>query len=171
MLLYLMKKIYSIVTYLLLLPASFLGLMCVFLLLASLATFSPQPLLLLFIVGSVVIYTFCINIFNHTVLVQNKTVRAKLKDWIKVNAFVAGVFAVYSFSGLITYLLYPIKTNQELDELTKQQITMAAKEISPALLLQIMKATLIGIGVYGLLLLLHITYSVFLLKKYKHKFQ
>lgn len=166
-----MKKIYSIITYLLLLPASFLGLICMFLLLASLATFSPQPLLLLFIVGSVVVYSFCVNIFNHKVLVQGKPVKAKLKDWIKVNAFVAGVFAVYSFSGLVTFLIYPIKTNQELDEITKQQMVIAAKEVNPTLLLQVMKGTLIGIGIYGMLLLMHITYTVFLLRKFKEKFK
>lgn len=166
-----MKKIYSIITYLLLLPASFLGLICMFLLLASLATFSPQPLLLLFIVASVVVYSFCVNIFNHKVLVQGKPVKAKLKDWIKVNAFVAGVFAVYSFSGLVTFLIYPIKTNQELDEITKQQMVIAAKEVNPTLLLQVMKGTLIGIGIYGMLLLMHITYTVFLLRKFKEKFK
>lgn len=166
-----MKKVYTIVTYLLMLPASFLAILCFFLLIISLMSFDVLGFLYLFIFGCVVIYTFCVNVFNQKIIVQEKTAKAKLKDWIMVNAFVTGVFAFMNISNLVSFLLKPATSKQNIEELLKNQQGMfGAQPLPISTLAKMYHFVSLCVGIYGIVLVLHIFYTVFLMKNNKEKF-
>lgn len=167
-----MKKLYSIVTYLLMVPASFLGIMCFLLLMISLLSMNMQALLPLFIMACVVIYTFCTNVFNQKIIVQEKTAKAKLKDWIKVNAFVSAVFAIYNVSVCIHFASNPIALKTATDLAIQQQQNMLTQSgFTAEMISKIFKGIIYGLAVYSFVLAAHIFYTIVLVNKFKDKFE
>lgn len=141
-------------------------------LLLSIATLNLQSLLPLFIMACVCIYTFCANVFNMKVIVKNKTAKAKLKDWIKVNAFVTSIFAVYNLSVCIHYATNPTAFALAIKAVQEQQQAMLTQSgMSVALLEKLFKAVIYGLGLYGIVLVIHIVYTVFLMNLFKDKFE
>jgi hypothetical protein len=59
--------------------------------------FYPPLLLPLFIALSILVYTNLSAVFARQVLQSRRPLRSKLKDWIKVNAYVTLVYAVFQF--------------------------------------------------------------------------
>lgn len=85
------------------------NLIAFFFLFATLINFAamgvnPTLLLPLFIAISLLIYTNLAGIFARQVLVQGKTMKASLKDWIKVNGIVTLIYSIVLLMAMGTVL-------------------------------------------------------------------
>jgi hypothetical protein len=85
-------KIYQIISYLLLPFGAFMGMMALLFLMASLG--NPAMLLIVFMLGSIAIYVFTSFHFFQNGLVRKQALKVSLKDWIKVNGYVALFFSI-----------------------------------------------------------------------------
>lgn len=69
------------------------------------AGINPTLILILFVVVALLIYTNLSLVFGRIVLKNNETMPLKLKDWIKVNAYVGIAFSVFMILlMLLTFL-------------------------------------------------------------------
>ena len=80
-------KLYTILSYLLIPIALFFGFLDIIFLFSSLA--NPSALILVFILACLVIYTFASFRFLKGGIEKELPQPLKLKDWIKVNAYVS----------------------------------------------------------------------------------
>ena len=67
--------------------------------------FYPPLLLPLFIAFSILIYTNLSAVFARQVLLDRKPLKHRLKDWIKVNAYVTLIYSAFQFALLLIALL------------------------------------------------------------------
>ena len=86
-------KLYTVLTYILIPIALFFGFLDVLILFSSLA--NPSALIMVFIIACLVIYTFSSFKFLKMGLEREIVQTSKLKDWIKVNAYVSFFYVVY----------------------------------------------------------------------------
>ena len=97
-------KLYTVLTYILIPIALFFGFLDVLILFSSLA--NPSALIMVFIIACLVIYTFSSYKFLKMGLEREIVQTLKLKDWIKVNAYVSfflcSLFFVNSISVLVS---------------------------------------------------------------------
>lgn len=162
-----MMVIYRIASYLLIMIAVFLGIMDTMALMIALA--NPALLLQVFIIACVVIYSFTAFSFLIKGLDQQRALKTRTRDLIRVNGFVALFFAVLLIVQFIT-----LTTNPQLwDELLQQAYQLqqpGAEGLSQSALKTILKGTMYFLLGYGLVLLFHILFTFQLLKRNAHLF-
>ncbi len=159
---------YRVLSYILLPIAGLFGLMAVIALLLSLV--NPALLLGTFMLSAVVIYVFTSFSFYNKGVMSAKPCKSKLKDWIKVNAYVAIVFASLSLFQAVGLLSDPTILNEAIKQSTQMQQKMGAMTVAPELMLKVTKGILIFMMVFATLLVIHIIITFRLLKMYKHVF-
>ena len=97
-------KLYTVLTYILIPIALFFGFLDVLILFSSLS--NPSALIMVFIIACLVIYTFSSYKFLKLGIEREIVQTLKLKDWIKVNAYVSfflcSLFFVNSISVLVS---------------------------------------------------------------------
>ncbi len=163
-----MLTLYRVLSYLLLPFALFLSFMAALLLLTAFGNISA--LLPLFIVGATVIYLFSSLSFIHRGVLPNMPVKASMKDWIRVNAFVTLFFgASFVFQGIY------LRGNEAFMEEVQRQMASMSKQIGPEAMAKINLKTLIAtvlnvILIIGSLLVAHVLIGLAFLKKYAHLF-
>lgn len=122
-----------------------------------------------FITGGTVIYIFSSFIFMQTGILKNEPCKPGLKDWIKVNGYVAMFFAVL---GLLQGGI--ILTNPEAQEKMMAAVIEMQKgslpEGSAGLMTKIFKAVLYFMVVFSGLLVFHIFSSFRLLRQHADLF-
>jgi hypothetical protein len=149
---------YRLLSYFLLPLALFLGLIATIALLFSLA--NPQVLILVFLFGAVLIYTFCSLRFLHQGILQRRALPPSLKDWIKVNAYVSLVLGMIFMINSYMLLINP----QLLDQAMRQQPGKLPMEFGTYM--KSVKVVLYCFMLYGLFLLTHVVTTLVLVRRY-----
>lgn len=123
-----------------------------------------------FISGGTVVYIFASFIFMQFGILKNEPCKPGLKDWIKVNGYVAMFFAVL---GLLQGGI--ILTNPEAQEKMMAAVIEMQKgnlpDESAGLMKKIFKAVLYFLVVFSGLMVFHIFTSFRLLRQHVHLFQ
>ncbi len=162
-------KLYTVLTYILIPIALFFGFLDVLILFSSLA--NPSALIMVFIIACLVIYTFSSYKFLKMGLERELVQTLKLKDWIKVNAYVSfflcSLFFVNSISVLVSTNAVLLKF---IDEFLQQQPNMP-KEITNALVLSILKGVSVLLLITGVIGIIHIRTTLRLVKQNAHLFE
>ena len=120
---------------------------------------SPLTMLSAFMMVSIVLYAWFSHQFNKKVLQQQQVVKKSLKDWVKVNGIVALIFSVVVVIDVIMLIGNP---QAYIDAIKSYGVDMPLQTIS--VFLYIMLA-------YGIILLAHVIWTFFLLKKNSSFFQ
>jgi hypothetical protein len=120
---------------------------------------SPITLLSGFMMAAVVLYSFFSFKFYRTVLQQQKTVRLKLRDWVRVNGIVTLIFSVITVLNVLLLLQSP---EIFLDAMQKFGVEVPLKSIQGFLYVMLL---------YGSVLFIHVVWTFALLKKNKHYFE
>lgn len=97
------SKLYIVLSYILLPIALFFGFMDSLLLLSALA--NPSALILVFAMACVVIYSIASFKFLKLGIEREQTQTSKLKDWIKVNAYVSLMMFSLIFLNAVSILI------------------------------------------------------------------
>jgi hypothetical protein len=162
-------KLYTILTYILIPIALFFGFLDVLILFSSLA--NPSALIMVFIVACLVIYTFSSYKFLKAGIEREIVQPLKLKDWIKVNAYVSfflcSLFFVNSISVLISTNAVLLKF---IDEFLQQQPNMP-KEITNTLVLSLLRGVSVFLLITGIVGIVHIRTTLRLVKQNGHLFE
>ena len=158
--------LYRIFSYILIVIAAFFGIASLFALLMALV--NPALLLSVFVIIAVVIYSIASFVFLQKGISSNQPLQPRLKDWIKVNAYVAIVFVAMNIFQSVAVISNP----SVLQEVMKQASGMQAfaSPLSETLVLKIIKATIWFMLIYSVILGLHILQTFRYLKEYAHLF-
>lgn len=161
--------LYKILSYILLPIAALLG----FLGLIALIIAISQPALLLgvFMLVCVAIYTYTSFYFLQNGIIAQRKCKPSLKDWIKVNAYVAIAFGVLSVAQSISLLTNPVAIQQVIEQSAEMQTQMSGTSVESDLLLKTTQWLLIVMGVIGLILIVHILLTFKYLKKFNSSFE
>lgn len=119
--------------------------------------FSPALLLPLFIAVSLLIYTNLSAIFARQVLLQDKPMKASLKDWIKVNGIVTLIYAIVLFIAMSAVLANPSLIG-ELSKTIDYPVNM-------------IRGVAIFMVVCAVLLLIHVLQTLKYLKRFAEAFR
>ncbi len=157
--------LYRILSYILLLIAFFLGLAV--LLTFFVALVNPALLLNVFIAAAVVMYSFSSFLFVVQGIDSQRQLKPGMKDFIRVNAFVAIVFGIWTLFQSIAFISNQAIMNEALQQFPQMN---AGKEVSKELIAKVMKATMWFLLIYSILLLTHIQITFRLLKQYASLF-
>ncbi len=160
--------LYKILSYILLPIAALLG----FLGLIALIIAISQPALLLgvFMLVCVAIYTYTSFYFLQNGIITQRKCKPSLKDWIKVNAYVAIAFGVLSVAQSISLLTNPVAIQQVIEQSAEMQSQMSGASTPTDLLQKTTKWLLIVMGVTGVILIAHTFLTFSYLKKFGSAF-
>ena len=120
-----------------------------------------------FLIIAIVLYTWFSNKFQQKVLLQRQVVKLSLRDWIRVNGFVAIGFSFLNITPVISLLKDPsayIKSSKEMMKNIKPGYEDNFKDENVNILGIVML-------IYIIALLVHVLWTFALLKKNKDFFQ
>lgn len=162
-------KLYVILTYLLIPISLLFALLDVALLLSALT--NPGALIMVFIIACLVIYTYVSFKFFSVGIQREQPLENKLKDWIKVNAYVSFLLCALFFINSISILISnDVTLLGFIDEFLQQQPGLPA-EMTSQLVLSIMKSLAIFLFIVSCIGLLHIRMTLSLIKQYDYLFE
>jgi hypothetical protein len=156
-----MLTVYKILSILLIPVALLFGLTALMGLLMAMA--NPAMLLGVFLCACVSIYIFCTSKWLFTAITPMKPAKPGLKDWIKVNAFAAGAFAIMIVFSSINILQHPELVEEVMNQL--QQNAATKQPLNQTAMLQVVETTVYLMLSVAFLLIVHIFLSFFFLKK------
>ena len=158
--------LYRISSYFLLIIAAIFGIAALFVLLIALS--NPPLLLSVFIIVAVVIYSIASFLFMLKGIDGKRQLQPKLRDWIKVNAYVGLVFVIMNIIQSIAVLQNPAILTDAVKQVVDMQ--QSNSPVSAALMLSIMKAVVWFLLGYAIILGVHISFTLRYLKQYAHLF-
>jgi len=162
-------KLYTVLSYILIPIALFFAFMDIVLLFSSLA--NPSALIMVFILACLVIYTFASFKFLKAGIEKEIAQSSKLKDWIKVNAYVSFFLCSLFFINAISILISSdVLLLKFIDEFLQSQPGLP-KELTSALMLSLLKGVSVFLLITGIVGLIHIRTSLRLLKQYEYLFE
>ncbi len=162
-------KLYTVLSYILIPIALFFAFLDIALLLSSLA--NPSSLILIFILACLVIYIFASFKFLKAGIEKEVAQTVKLKDWIKVNAYVSFFLCSLFFINAISILISSdVLLLKFIDEFLQSQPGLP-KELTSALMLSLLKGVSVFLLITGIVGLIHIRTSLRLLKQYEYLFE
>lgn len=159
-------SLYRIVSYFLLIISAFLGLLALLFLLASIN--NSAFLLIAFVITSVVIYSISSFLFLINGIDGKQNLKIRLKDLIKVNAFVSIFFVVNIFVRLLPLVVDPSQFSVVATEMTKSQYPLFIP--SQDYNLRLIKLLVYFFLLYSLVLGYHILKTLQHLKQFAHLF-
>lgn len=159
-------SLYRIFSYFLLVIAVILAIAALFALLIALS--NPALLLSVFVIVAVVIYSVASFLFLLNGIDGKRQQQTRLRDWIKVNAYVAIVFVVMNLVQSIAVLQDPTVFTDAVKQVSTMQQTKSP--LSTTLMMNIMKAVVWFLLFYAVILGAHIVMSFRYLKEYVHLF-
>jgi hypothetical protein len=162
------NTIYRVLTFVLLPFAALLGFFALVMFFIGLA--NPIVLLPVCIMACFTIYAVCCTIFLVKGIGKQQACKPSLKDWIKVNGYVTAAMAVMSFINSFSLLFYP---KAQLMKLAGE--LLAAQPVKPeGITVEAVVSILIGLSyvmlVFSVVVLIQLSLSFRLLKKYQHLF-
>ncbi|MBP5999366.1 MAG: hypothetical protein KA534_02825 [Sediminibacterium sp.] len=163
------SKLYIVLSYILLPIALFFGFMDSLLLLSALA--NPSALILVFAMACIVIYSIASFKFLKLGIEREQTQTSKLKDWIKVNAYVSLMMFSLIFLNAVSILISNDATLISfIDEFLAQQSGLPP-EFNSQFVLKIMRTAAYFLFVIGAVGILHIRMTLKLVKEYDYLFE
>ena len=163
------SKLYLVLSYILLPIALFFGFMDSILFVAALA--NPSALILVFAMACIVLYSFSSFKFLKLGIEREQMLTTKLKDWIKVNAYVSLlVFSLIFFNAVTILLSNDATLIRFFDQLLAQQSGLPPA-FNSQLLLKMMRITAYFLFVVGAVGILHIRMTLKLVRVYDHLFE
>ena len=120
---------------------------------------SPLNMLSAFMLVCIVLYAFFSARFQRQVLQRQQVVKPSLRDWIRVNGFVSLFYSVVIILGMLMYLKQPQPLTERLQQM---QINVPASTVT---------TMLTGLLVFGIVLLVHILWTLALVRKNREYFQ
>ena len=162
-------KLYIVLSYLLIPISLFFAFLDVALLITALA--NPGTLIMVFIIACLVIYTFVSFKFLKLGIQREQTQSHKLKDWIKLNAYVSLFLCSLFFINSISILVSTNATLQIfIDEFLQQQSNLPAA-FNSAFILNLLRGLAVFLLVVSTIGLLHIRTTLKLVKEYDYLFE
>jgi hypothetical protein len=161
-----MNILYRIFSYVLIVIAAFFGIASLFALLMALV--NPALLLSVFVIIAVVIYSIASFVFLQKGINSNQPLQPRLKDWIKVNAYVAIVFVGMNIFQSVALINNPNLLQEAMKQATGMQAF--ASPLSETLVLKMIKAIIWFMLIYSVILGIHILQTFRYLKEYAHLF-
>lgn len=162
-------KLYVVLSYLLIPISLIFAFLDIALLISALA--NPSTLIMVFIIACLVIYTFVSFKFLKLGIQREQPQSNKLKDWIKLNAYVSLFLCAVFFINSISILVSTNATLQVfIDEFLLQQPTLPA-ELNSAFILTLLKGLAVFLLVVSSIGLLHIRTTLRLVKEYDYLFE
>lgn len=159
--------IYRLVSYLLLPVGAIFGLATIFALLVALGNMAM--LLSVFLTAATALYIFSSFAFLQKGIDKQQLCKVSLKDFIKVNAYVALFFAMLGLMQGVLVLLNPEATKLLIDNMVSMQAN-TTQTADKASLFKIVNVVLYFMIVISVLLLFHITATFRFLRQYKDLF-
>lgn len=159
------KLIYRIFSYILLIVAAFIGIGVLAGFFIALA--NPALLLNIFIAAAVVLYSISSFLFLINGIDGKKQLKPGMKDFIRVNGFVALFFCIMNLFQSITVIMNPAVLNEAVTQLP--QMT-TGQQLPKEMIFKVLKATMWFLLFYSILLFVHIQISFRFLKQYAHLF-
>lgn len=160
--------LFRILTFVLVPIAALFGLMDLLFLVSAIA--NPALLLMVFVLGSFVVYTFASLKFLTKGIDPNQPCNASLRDWIKVNAYVSLFMGGLFFLNATSILLMSDATlAQIIQQFRESQVNVPAL-LTPAFFHTLLKAMAWFMLLISMLLLTHILLNFRALKNYAHLF-
>jgi len=158
-----------VLSYCLIPIALFFAFLDILILISSLA--NPGALIMVFIVACLVIYTFTSFKFLKKGIELEQSQRKKLKEWIKVNAFVSLFLCSLFFINSISIL---ISTNDVLmgfiNDFIQQQSGFPA-QVTSKMILSILRGVSVFLLITSIIGIVHIRTTLRLVKQYDHLFE
>ena len=163
------SKLYLVLSYILIPIALFFGFLDSLLVISALA--NPSAMILVFAMACIVIYSFTSFKFLKLGIEREQIQTTKLKDWIKVNAFVSLLMFSLIFLNAVALLLSNDTTLiKYIDEFLAQQSGLPP-EMNSQFVLKTMRITAYFLFVIGAVGILHIRMTLKLVKEYDYLFE
>jgi membrane protease YdiL (CAAX protease family) len=157
--------LYRIFSYFLLIIAAFLGIGLLAVLFIALA--NPAMLLNVFVAAAVVMYSISSFLFLINGIDGKKQLKPGLKDFIRVNAFVALFFCVMNIFQSVTVIMNPSILGEAINQMP--QLT-TGQQLPKDTILKVLRGSMWFLLFYSLILMAHIQICFRLLKQYSHLF-
>lgn len=127
----------------------------------SLPMLLSSPLMMLsgFMMISIILYAWYSNQFLRKVLQQQQVVKKGLKDWVKVNGIVALIFSLIAIVDVIILIGHP---QVYLDAIKGFGVDVPLKTVLSFLYVML---------AFSVILLVHVIWTFFMLKRYASFFQ
>ncbi len=163
------SKLYLVLSYILIPIALFFGFLDSLLVISALA--NPSAMILVFAMACIVIYSFTSFKFLKLGIEREQILTTKLKDWIKVNAFVSLLmFSLIFLNASIILLSNDVILIKFIDEFLAQQSGLPP-EMNSQFVLKTMRVTSYFLFVIGAVGILHIRMTLKLVKEYDYLFE
>ncbi len=163
------SKLYIVLSYILLPVALFFGFLDSILFFSALA--NPSAMILVFAMACIVIYSFTSFKFLKLGIEREQPQTTKLKDWIKVNAYVSLFMFSLIFLNAVSILISNDATLKGfVDEFLQQQSGLPP-EFNSQFVLKIMRTASYFLFVIGAVGILHIRLTLKLVKEYDYLFE
>jgi hypothetical protein len=163
------SKLYLVLSYILIPIALFFGFLDSLLVISALA--NPSAMILVFAMACIVIYSFTSFKFLKLGIEREQILTTKLKDWIKVNAFVSLLmFSLIFLNAAIILLSNDVILIKFIDEFLAQQSGLPP-EMNSQFVLKTLRVTSYFLFVIGAVGILHIRMTLKLVKEYDYLFE
>lgn len=164
-------RFFTLLTYLLVPIALFLGFIDLFMLIMALLA-NPALLMVVFALACFVIYTFCSLRFLRQGLQQQRALSHSLKDWIKVNAYGTIFICVLFFlNASASFFINDTNLRVTLQEVMDQQSAMTSGQTVPMeTLLRMFRGVTTAIWCWSALTLVHVTLQLRYLRSHANLF-
>lgn len=127
----------------------------------------PVLWLPMFLIITVVLYTWFSNRFSRKVLLRKEIVNHSLRDWIRVNGFVAIVFSLLNIPSIINLIRNPAGYFEATKEFSKQFGQGSAQNFKIENI-QVLTTVML---IYFIALFAHVFWTFALIKKNEDYFQ
>jgi hypothetical protein len=163
------SKLYLVLSYILIPIALLFGFMDSVLIISALA--NPSALILVFAMACIVIYSFSSFKFLKLGIEREQILTTKLKDWIKVNAYVSLLmFCLIFLNAVFILLSNDAILISYLDDVLAQQYDKPP-ELNSLLLLKMLRIAAYFFFVIGAVGILHIRMTLKLVRDNDHLFE
>jgi hypothetical protein len=163
------SKLYLVLSYILIPIALFFGFLDSLLVISALA--NPSAMILVFAMACIVIYSFTSFKFLKLGIEREQILTTKLKDWIKVNAFVSLLMFSLIFLNAVSILLSnDVILIKFIDEFLAQQSGLPP-EMNSQFILKTLRVASYFLFVIGAVGILHIRMTLKLVKEYDYLFE
>jgi hypothetical protein len=161
-------KIFKVLTYILSVPTAFMGFFSFFALLVALM--NPPMLIPVFVMICVVVYVITSFVFLNKTIIANKPTKKLIKDLYKINGIIASIFAVMCIVDFVSLFVNPSIISIGIANAMEQNPTSFPPQITKEMLMKFSWFLLSFIGIYAILLSIHLVIGFKLLKEYASSF-
>ena len=162
------NTLYKILTYILLPFAILFGIFALIMFFVGIA--NPVILLPVFIMAGFTIYTITCLIFSIKGISRQQQCKPSLKDWIKVNGYVASAMGAMSLINSFSLIAYP---KIQLVKIAGQLLAAQATK-PPGISVEVIASAMVVLSyimlVFAIVLLIQLSITFRLLKKYDYLF-